>query len=104
MLASRIAFTDQTYSASRTANMPARSSARNLASRANKELSYAEPESATVIKVRGGDDWDRRTGSQERIIEPDLSNSEAGIDEMKHRSGINKTIDFEMQESYSQPR
>lgn len=103
MLASRIAFTDQTYNASRATNMPTRNSPQNLASQANKTLSYAEPDSATVIKIRGGDDWDHETGSQERIIGPGSSTSEAGMDEMKHMSGISKTVDFEMQESYRRP-
>ncbi|KAH6890646.1 hypothetical protein B0T10DRAFT_486386 [Thelonectria olida] len=107
MLASRLVFTDQAYSSSRSNNPQGRSGPRQFTSNVNKGLAYAAPQNETTIEVQGGESRGRRTSSQERIIEAGLSQrtpSEIEMDEMDMRrggSGINKTVNFEVYESFT---
>ena len=104
MLASRIAFTDQSHSTSRTNQAGDRTSAvPNLAFNIAQQLSYAEPETETIIRVQGGESWAPRTGSQDHIIESESSRGtgpDIGSEEKMVSNGINKTVDFEVHESY----
>lgn len=106
MLASRLVFSDQAYSSN--SQPQGRSGPRQFTSNINKGLAYAAPQNETVIEVQGGGDGrGRRTSSQERIIEAGLSQrspSEIEMDEIDNRrggSGINKTVNFEVYESYT---
>lgn len=100
MLASRLVFTDQAYASS---SHGGRSNPRQFTSNNNRGLHYSVAQNEQVIEVQGGSKI-QRTSSQERIIQAGTSQrtpSEIELDEMDKRTGINKTVNFEVYESYS---
>ncbi|KAF7555779.1 hypothetical protein G7Z17_g1915 [Cylindrodendrum hubeiense] len=100
MLASRLVFTDQAYaSSSRSHRNP-----RQFTSNNNGGLHYSVAQNEQVIEVQGGGSKIQRTSSQERIIEAGTSQrtpSEIELDEIDKRTGINKTVNFEVYETYT---
>ncbi|KAH6984746.1 hypothetical protein BKA56DRAFT_631092 [Ilyonectria sp. MPI-CAGE-AT-0026] len=100
MLASRLVFTDQAYASS---SHGGRSNPRQFTSNNNRGLHYSVAQNEQIIEVQGGSKI-QRTSSQERIIQAGTSQrtpSEIELDEMDKRTGINKTVNFEVYESYS---
>ncbi|KAK7418929.1 hypothetical protein QQX98_003632 [Neonectria punicea] len=104
MLASRLVFTDQAYSSSSRSHP---GNPRQFTSNNNRGLHYSAAQNEQIIEVQGGGGTVRRTSSQERIIETGQSQrtpSEIELDDMDGKRGINKTVNFEVYESYSPPK
>ncbi|KAH7143792.1 hypothetical protein EDB81DRAFT_507182 [Dactylonectria macrodidyma] len=101
MLASRLVFTDQAYASS---SHGGRSNPRQFTNN-NRGLHYSVAQNEQTIEVQGGGSAIRRTSSQERIIGvSQRTPSEIELDEMDKRAGINKTVNFEVYETYSPPK